>query len=61
MARAAGLRVSEVAITMRERQGGHSSISGYTSIYYMLKVTVAVVLAYARTRRRATENSDGVV
>ena len=52
MARAAGLEVTEVAVTMRERQGGHSSISGYTSIYYMFKVTVAVVLAYLRTHRR---------
>ena len=52
MARAAGLEVTEVAVTMRERQGGHSSISGYTSIYYMFKVTVAVLLAYLRTHRR---------
>lgn len=53
MARAAGLTVSEVSVTMRERQGGQSSISGYTSIYYMFKVTLAVVLAYLRTNRRA--------
>jgi len=53
MARAAGLAVIEVPVTMRERQGGQSSISGYTSIYYMFKVTVAVVLAYLRTNRRA--------
>ncbi|CAN5726001.1 glycosyltransferase family 2 protein [soil metagenome] len=52
MARAAGLTVSEVSVTMRERQGGRSSISGYTSIYYMFKVTLAVVLAYLRTNRR---------
>jgi glycosyltransferase involved in cell wall biosynthesis len=52
MARAAGLTVIEVPVTMRERQGGTSSISGYTSIYYMLKVTLAVVLAYLRTSRR---------
>jgi len=52
MARAAGLTVTEVPVTMRERQGGTSSISGYTSIYYMLKVTLAVVLAYLRTSKR---------
>ncbi len=52
MARAAGLVVTEVPVTMRERQGGRSSISGYKSVYYMLKVTIAVVLAYARTPRR---------
>ena len=52
VARAAGLTVTEVSVTMRERQGGTSSISGYTSIYYMFKVTVAVLLAYLRTNRR---------
>ena len=52
VARAAGLTVTEVSVTMRERQGGISSISGYTSIYYMFKVTVAVLLAYLRTNRR---------
>lgn len=52
MTRAAGLTVSEVSVVMRERQGGQSSISGITSIYYMFKVTLAVVLAYLRTNRR---------
>lgn len=52
MARAARLTVVEVPVAMRERQGGQSSISGSASIYYMLKVTVAVVLAYLRARRR---------
>jgi glycosyltransferase involved in cell wall biosynthesis len=49
MAQAAGLTVTEVPVTMRERQGGRSSISGGQTIYYMLKVTLAVVLAYLRT------------
>jgi glycosyltransferase involved in cell wall biosynthesis len=51
VARAAGLSIAEVPISMRERQGGRSSISGFRSIYYMLKVTVAVALAYIRARR----------
>jgi glycosyltransferase involved in cell wall biosynthesis len=59
VARAAGLTVTEVPVTMRERQGGTSSISGYTSIYYMFKVTVAVLLAYLRTNRRRFEARDG--
>lgn len=58
VARAAGLTVTEVSVTMRERQGGTSSISGYTSIYYMFKVTVAVLLAYLRTNRRRFEARD---
>lgn len=52
MARAAGLTIAEVPVTMRERQGGASSISGLSAPYYMLKVTLAVVLAYVRNRRR---------
>lgn len=52
LARAAGLTVREVAVTMRERQGGRSSIAGWKTVYYMLKVTVAVLLTYVRSRRR---------
>lgn len=52
IARAAGLAIAEVPVTMRERQGGRSSISGFGSVYYMFKVTVAVALAYIRARGR---------
>lgn len=60
IARAAGLRVTEVAVTMRERQGGSSSIVGLDSIYYMFKVTVAVALTYFRAlgRTRKAEAAD---
>ena len=51
IARVAGLTIAEVPVKMRERQGGQSSIGGFSSIYYMLKVTIAIVLAYGRTRR----------
>jgi hypothetical protein len=51
IARAAHLRISEVPVTMRERQGGRSSIFGFSTIYYMLKVTIAVVLTYIRALR----------
>ena len=57
LARAARLRVSEVPVMMRERQGGASSISGLTAPYYMLKVTLAVFLAYVRNRRRSNGES----
>jgi glycosyltransferase involved in cell wall biosynthesis len=59
IARASGLRIAEVAVAMRERQGGRSSISGAAPVYYMLKVTVAVVLAYLRTRRPRTLRARG--
>jgi hypothetical protein len=52
IARASGLAVSEVAVQMRERQGGRSSIAGFSTVYYMFKVTIAVVLTYMRTRGR---------
>jgi glycosyltransferase involved in cell wall biosynthesis len=52
IARASGLAVSEVPVQMRERQGGRSSIAGFSTVYYMFKVTIAVVLTYMRTRRR---------
>jgi glycosyltransferase involved in cell wall biosynthesis len=57
MARAQGLRVAEVGVVMRERQGGASSIAGLSAPYYMIKVTLAVVLAYIRNRRRSTGDS----
>jgi len=45
-----GLRVVEEPVEMRARQGGQSSIAGLKSIYYMIKVTLAVALAVARHR-----------
>lgn len=52
VARAAGLSIAEVPVTMRERQGGRSSIAGFGTVYYMFKVTTAVALAYIRARGR---------
>lgn len=48
IARAAHLAIAEAPVTMRERQGGRSSIGAFSSVYYMLKVTIAVVLTYIR-------------
>lgn len=39
-----GARICEFPMTMRERIGGESSISGFKSIYYMLKVSMALIL-----------------
>ncbi len=59
MARAAGLHIAEVPVTMRERQGGASSIAGLSAPYYMVKVTLAVLLAYVRNRHLSVgENAD---
>lgn len=60
LARRAGLRIAEQPVTMRSRQGGSSSIVGFSTLYYMLKVTIAILLTTFRTRRRiAKENDSG--
>lgn len=39
-----GLSLSETPVNMLERQGGSSSIGGFSSVYYMVKVTLAIIL-----------------
>ena len=39
-----GLPVMEAPVKMNERQGGRSSIGVLSSVYYMIKVTLAIVL-----------------
>ncbi|MFI5221938.1 MAG: glycosyltransferase family 2 protein, partial [Bacteroidia bacterium] len=36
----------EVQVEMKERQGGSSSISGFSSVYYMMKVSLAICFTY---------------
>jgi len=45
-----GLRVGEVAVRMRERQGGVSSIRYFRTAYYMIKVTLAILVDRLRAR-----------
>jgi len=52
LARVAGLRIAETPVTMRERQGGSSSIGRFSAAYYMLKVTIAILLTRFRARRK---------
>jgi len=52
MARAAGLNITEVPVVMRPRTAGSSSIRSWRTAYYMLKVSIAVALCYARSARR---------
>lgn len=52
-------RVREVPVQMRAREGGTSSITFKKSIYYMIKVTLAILvcrLSYGVRRARASEN-----
>ena len=42
------LRLTEVPVAMREREHGRSSITFVRSVYYMLKVTLALLVAMCR-------------
>lgn len=46
LARRAGLSIREVPVQMRERQGGRSSITPLRSLYYMVKVGLAVLIQF---------------
>lgn len=50
-----GARVLEVPVQMRERQGGVSSINPVRSVYYMIKVSLALVLSRISHKRRQVE------
>lgn len=39
-----GFRVGEAPVVMRERQGGVSSISSFKSAYYMIKVSLSLII-----------------
>ena len=39
-----GIRIKEVSVDMNKRQGGKSSITPLKSVYYMIKVTSAILL-----------------
>jgi hypothetical protein len=43
-----GLRLREVPVQMRERQGGISSINTSRALYYMFKVTLGTLFVYIR-------------
>lgn len=47
-----GKKVSEIPVIMRERQGGVSSISPRKAVYYMIKVTLAILMECLRKRRK---------
>ena len=46
-----GLKIKEVPVIMKERSGGSSSISGFKSLYYMIKVSVSLLLNRFITKR----------
>ena len=45
-----------MSITMRARTEGESSIDALRAVYYMLKVTIALVIGRVETRSREEES-----
>ena len=43
-----GMKVEEIPVVMHEREGGVSSISLKKSVYYMVKVTLAMIIERIR-------------
>ena len=43
-------KIGEVPVTMRERQGGVSSIGSFASVYYMFKVSLAIIFTFTRMK-----------
>ena len=54
-----GMSICEVPVHMRARQAGRSSISGLATAYYMLKVSLALVLAVFKEGPRWSEHAGG--
>ncbi len=46
------IKMMEVAVKMRERQGGLSSIRTYKTVYYMLKVTLSSLFLFINLKLR---------
>ncbi len=51
-----GCKIREVAVTMRARTAGRSSIEGRVTFYYMAKVTVALLTGRMRNRNGARQD-----
>ena len=47
-----GYKVEEIPVVMRERQGGVSSITMKKSVYYMIKVSLAILMEALRGKDR---------
>ena len=49
------LKVSEVSVEMKERAGGTSSINVFSSVYYMIKVSLAIAMCRIEKHSRKQE------
>lgn len=55
LARQAGGRIVEVPVVMRKRKAGESSIRYFKTLYYMVKVTLAILLHMIRLKKGGLE------
>lgn len=46
-----GMKIVEFPVIMKARQGGESSINLFLSLYYMIKVPLAMLVGFFRTKR----------
>ncbi|WP_379135453.1 glycosyltransferase family 2 protein [Paenibacillus sp. sgz500958] len=46
-----GYNIQEIPVRMRERGGGVSSIKAFRSLYYMVKVTLAIIIDFTRRQQ----------
>ena len=49
-----GYKIEEIPVIMRERQGGVSSITMKKGAYYMVKVSLAIIIERLRGRKKAS-------
>ncbi|MBC8147945.1 MAG: glycosyltransferase family 2 protein [Bacteroidetes bacterium] len=47
------LKIKEVAVLMDERQGGESSIRAFNTLYYMVKVSLAIFYTFIRIKQKS--------
>ncbi len=52
-----GMNIAEVPVLMQQRQGGASSIGSVSGVYYMIKVTMAIIYSFIRYSQKKTWNA----
>jgi len=60
LAQRSGLRVTEISVRMRAREHGKSSIDSFRTLYYLLKVSLALLLLPSLRRREAFDTNLAV-
>jgi len=51
------LTIIEIPVVMNERQGGQSSIRSFSSLYYMIKVSLGILFIYIRLKFNGKRNT----